>query len=294
MSVRATARRFLTRLPSGAHLLTPEPLRRELRHRLGRYYSWEEGFDWTPPALRPNEVTGAPDFVGIGVQKAGTTWWYQLICRHPGVSARATLPKERHFFAPFATRAFTDGDIDTYQRWFPHRKDTITGEWTPDYMCQPWVAPLMAAAAPRVRLLVLLRDPVERFRSRFAQVGDDMVNLGNMLARIVDGGFYAAQLSRWYDHFDASQILVLQYERCVADTAGQLALTYRFLDLADDFTPPAIDREVNVTSRTKVELAPDARRRLVDAYAGDVAELTELVPSLDLSLWRNFSADPAT
>ena len=62
-------------------------------HGLGRYAPWEERFDFTPPAPGPAEEVGAPDFVGIGVQKAGTTWWYTLMLSHPDVSLRPTFTR---------------------------------------------------------------------------------------------------------------------------------------------------------------------------------------------------------
>jgi Sulfotransferase family len=289
VSLKRTAGRYLKELPPGVHHAVPESVRRALRHRLGRYYSWEAGFDRQPKPLRDGEEYGPPDFVGIGAQKAGTSWWYRLLCLHPGVTMRASLPKERHYFAPYALEAFDDAACAGYQQWFPRRVGTMTGEWTPDYLCQAWVAPLMAAAAPDTRLLVLLRDPVERVRSRLAQLGGPSVNLGTMMSRLVDGGFYAAQLARWYDHFDAAQILVLQYEQCVADTVGQLDRTYRFVGLDPEFRPGAINREVNAAPGPKTEMPADVRARLADVYASDVAELTKWVPDFDLSLWPNFS-----
>ena len=122
-------------------------------------------FRFHPAGSRPGEMVGAPDFVGIGVQKAGTTWWHGLIAAHPQVSARPDFHKERHFFDRFAVRAFGPADVSGYHGWFPRQPGTLAGEWTPDYVHMPWVPALLAQAAPKARLLVLLRDPVERLRS---------------------------------------------------------------------------------------------------------------------------------
>ena len=64
-------------------LALPPNVRLAALHRLGRYAPWEARFDFTPPAPGPGEEVGAPDFVGIGVQKAGTTWWYALDAEPP-------------------------------------------------------------------------------------------------------------------------------------------------------------------------------------------------------------------
>jgi hypothetical protein len=258
---------------------------------VGPFAPWEAGFARTPAPARlgPDEETRPPDFVGIGVQKAGTTWWFGLVVAHPDVAHRSPFHKERHYFAPFATTAFSDDDVRRYHEWFPRPAGKLAGEWTPDYIYQRWVPPLLERAAPRARLLVMVRDPVERFVSGLAHShvlpGS---HLGTVVAEAVDRGFYAAALRRWRAALDAHRILVLQYERCVEDPAGELARTYRFLGLDDRFRPPDVRRPASPTLQEKVSLDDDARSRLVELYAADVEELVGLVPDLDLGLWPNF------
>ena len=188
--------------------------------------------------LRPGEVTGPPDFVGIGAQKAGTTWWYQLILSHPDVTSRPELHKERHFLDRFGAVPFGTEDIDRYHGWFPHAAGTLTGEWTPDYMTFSWAPELLKRAAPKARLLVLLRDPVERFRSGLGhQRRMGTPDGADMTTDAVQRGFYHRALSGWLECFDRDQLLILQYERCTADPVGQLQSTFRFLGLPA-FTPP--------------------------------------------------------
>ena len=180
-----------------------------------------------------------------------------------------------------------------YHEWFPRPNGKKTGEWTPDYVYQPWVPPLLEQAAPDARILVIVRDPVERFVSGLTHSG--LVpgsHLGTVVAESVDRGFYAAALQRWAAAFESHRILVLQYERCVADPAQALARTYRFLELDDGFRPTAINEAASPTREPKVALEPEARRRLVELYRDDVAALVELVPDLDLSLWANFPDGP--
>jgi hypothetical protein len=264
--------------------------RRAVLHRLGMFAPWEGGFDYSPPASSSDEWTGPPDFVGIGVQKAGTSWWYELIADHPGVSARADLHKERQYLSHMADRPFGPAEAATYAAWFPRRAGTITGEWTPDYLSFAWVPPLLQAAAPAAKLLVLLRDPVERFRSglsyRMAQGAEPT---GATVADAVRQGFYARWLRRFLDYFPTEQLLVLQYEACAADPRSQLAATYRFLGLGDH-VPADLYRPVN-PSGDKVALDPEARRRLIDLYEPDVEALTRLVPTLDRSRWPNFAPE---
>jgi hypothetical protein len=271
-----------------AFLALPAPLRRTALHAAGRYAPWENGFDFTPPSPNRGEVTGPPEFVGIGAQKAGTTWWFALVTSHPDVAHRDDIHKERHFFDRFITCSFDASDRAQYHGWFPRPAGKITGEWTPDYLHLWWVPPLLAEAAPRTRLLVLLRDPVERFRSGVAHHrayrGASSTDVyADALAR----GFYGQSLAVWTRHFDPEQVLVLQYERCVEDPLGELERTYRFLGLSP-FEPAHIGRRVN-ESRVDLELAPDVRQRLCEIYAPDVAALAASTGQVDLSLWPNFA-----
>ena len=282
MSVRVAAR-LLERLPL--------PARRAVLHRFGRYAPWEAGFDFTPPALRGGESPGPPDFVGIGTQKAGTTWWYSLIASHPGVSVRTDIHKERHFLSRFGSAAFSDADIDAYHGWFPRRPGEIAGEWTPDYLSWPWVAPLLFKAAPKARLLVILRDPVDRFRSGLNhQLANGARLTGETVADAVNRGFYGRHLDWWGMHFDLERTLVLQYELCARDPKGQLARTYRFLGLDDTYRPADITEHRSKTSAT-TSMDPEVGRRLADIYAQDVAALSERLPDLDVGLWTNFTAE---
>jgi Sulfotransferase family len=266
----------------------PPAARRSILHALGKYAPWEEGFDSRPPPALEGEVTGPPDFVGIGAQKSGTTWWFDAISAHPRVFARDDIHKERHYFGRYALEPFGPAACSRYHDWFPRPPGSLTGEWTPDYMHLPWVPPLLAQAAPRARILVLLRDPVERFRSGLAHQSRDRGRLtAETYQDAVARGFYDDALGRWTAHFPIEQMLVLQYERCVADPAGELARTYRFLGL-EPFSLDRVQDKVNATTHA-VDLDPDVRRRLVDTYAPDVLGLCERFPDLDVSLWPNFS-----
>jgi Sulfotransferase domain len=279
---------WLRRTGMEAFSKLPPRVRLAFLHGRGRYAPWEEGFDFTPPKLGPGEVADAPDFVGIGVQKAGTTWWHGLIAAHPQVSARADLHKERHYFDRFAGRAFGSADLAGYHAWFPRRPGTLAGEWTPDYVHMPWVPALLARAAPKTRLLVLLRDPVERLRSGLSHHRAQRGRVtSEVWADAVDRGFYDGQLRRWDAVFAADRILVLQYERCLADPAAELARTYRFLGL-DPFVPEGMERRVSATQE-RAPLPEDVRQRLVDLYAADVSALAKSYPDLELERWPNFA-----
>lgn len=223
-----------------------------------------------------------PDFVGVGAEKSGTTWWYDLLVRHPQVAARGH-PKELRYFGRFET--FEDWNIEDYARWFPRPPKAINGEWTPAYMVDPRTPDRLAAAAPEARILIMLRDPVERYASGVAMLLRRGIT--NPAADALRKGLYVSQLERIFRAFPSEQVLVLQYERCIVDFEAQVARTYAFLGLDDAFIPARARRGVNVT-REPIDLTPHLRAELVERYTDEVSRLRLMLPHFDSALWPNF------
>jgi hypothetical protein len=245
-----------------------------------------------PPAAPEGWVPGPPDYVGVGTARSGTSWWDSLIDAHPRVSRPAGTPKEIHFFDDLWSGELEEADIQRYHRFFARPEGQLSGEWTPGYMLDVWTPRLLRQAAPEARLLVLLRDPVERFRSgrtlaenRFA-VGSTARAAANAA---FNRGVYADQLLRLWSVFPREQVLVLQYERCVADPVGQLRRTYRFVGLGPEI-PDDIDvsGRVNESRGPKVRLSAWQEDQLVRRYAPENERLAALLQDdLDLSLWHS-------
>lgn len=242
-----------------------------------------------PPACPPGHVVAPPDFVGVGAQKAGTSWWYVMLMQHPGVSARASYYKELHYFARFWDGSFGDEHVERYHAFFPRPAGSLAGEWTPAYLAQFWVPPLIARAAPQAKVLVLLRDPVERYRSGLQHFARRQTRLDNTHAsEAFSRGLYAQQLRVLRAHVPDERLLVLQYERCVRDTRAQLDRTYAFLGLEPGFRPAALERSVNSARGPSMPLSDATRATLVAGYRDEVDALSEVWPEFDRSLWPNF------
>jgi hypothetical protein len=247
-------------------------------------------------AQRPNRdyaeangtlIWGPPDFVGVGAQRCGTTWWYELICEHPGV--QSGLDKERHFFDVFATTEMTDADLASYRRGFPRADGQIAGEWTPRYAYDFWTPSLLRRAAPEAKLLFMIRDPLARLRSgiRFRlsmDPPDRPLELARICTDAAARGCYADQLERLLRWFCLDQVHVLQYERCVADPSAEIERTYGFLGIDDRFRPANLKR-ARGWSTPDLPL-PQAVVDLLSFEAeAQAARLADLVPSFDPSLW---------
>jgi hypothetical protein len=270
----------------------------------------------------PDAPGGAPDFIGIGTHLSGSDWWFDKLAEHPRITGPTGGEGSLGFFEPFCGHELADDDVDAYHARFPRRPGEIAGEWTPRYLFDAWTLPLLRRAAPEARLLVLLRDPIERYRLSLGyRLGerrppDEVI----IMAEAVHRGRYASQLRALTAFFDPERVLVLQTERCQLDPLGEYARTLRFLGLDDDFVPRTLRRrargktgpilpvavlrklglpeQVNLDWLRRlrgrvvpvdVELWPDLVASLRTELTPEVEALRELVPDLDLSLWPFFA-----
>lgn len=244
-----------------------------------------------PPRCPPGWQVGPPDFVGVGAQRAGTSWWFSLILEHPRIDAPPGTPKELHFFDQFWWRCFDDAAIDEYRQYFPRGEGQLIGEWTPRYMHDAWVPALLRAAAPDAKILAILRDPVDRYVSGLAfDLHRGAPLHANVASEAFTRGLYARELTLLLKHVDRSQVLVLQYEQCVVDPASELARTFAFLGLDPvSLDGRRLERRINPSFSAKPTLAPRQVGALVEAYEDDVLALVRLFPEIDLTLWPSFA-----
>lgn len=246
-----------------------------------------------PPECPAGWQTGPPSFVGLGGQRCGTTRWFKLIISHPEV-APPLVTKELDFFDRFYAGGFKDSDVTCYHEYFPREGDQKVGEWSPLYMSAPWIPRLLARTAPDARLLVLLRDPVERYMSALEHNSRMAEEQGGSLSELAPfeafmRGLYHAQLALILRYFDKSQILILQYERCSLEPLAELKRTFRFIGVQDtDFVPDILSARPH-HQPNKPQLDSEALDAYVQAYSQDVIDLTEAFPEIDLTLWPNFA-----
>ena len=123
-----------------------------------------------------------PDFLVIGAPKAGTTALHTALAAHPGLDMSAI--KEPKFFltdGPPPDRGGGPGDVQTYREHVWRRTDyealfagappgTLRGESTPFYLYDRDAQRRIGELIPRVKMIVILRDPVERAHSNWTHL----------------------------------------------------------------------------------------------------------------------------
>lgn len=176
-------------------------------------------------------------FIGIGAQKAGTTWLYEILSRHPGIAFPAG--KEVHFWD-----AYFDRGRPWYDACFPDTPGCLNGEITPAYAMLPAerIAQIRQAY-PHLRLFYILRNPIQRaWSSAIMALGRaemspdeasdqwfiDHFRSAGSLAR----GDYAGCLQNWRQYFATDQLLVLFYEQIREDPAALLGACLDHLGVA--------------------------------------------------------------
>ncbi len=180
------------------------------------------------------------DLFHIGPQKAATTWVYRCLAEHPQVAApeRDTI----HYFDMFYARG-----RDWYAAHFPEAgPEQKLFDPTYTYIRSPWAPERIARENPQARIVLCLRNPIERAFSHYwheKKKGvirypfEEVLRNYDLFASWVEPGFYARHLGRYLEHFPREQLLCQRFERLEADPAGFLAELLDFAGLSRDFTP---------------------------------------------------------
>ncbi|MBH1997820.1 MAG: sulfotransferase [Sphingomonadaceae bacterium] len=156
-----------------------------------------------------------PAFIIIGAVKGATTWIAHQLRSHPDL----WLPDaEPHYFST---------EYERGPQWYaslfdPAPAGRMVGEKSADYLAHPHAPARMASVLPNARLIVQLRDPVQRAYSdycmlfRRGMVGGDpreyLVGERAKESRFLNGGLYGEHLSRFYLHYPRNQMHVILYE----------------------------------------------------------------------------------
>jgi hypothetical protein len=187
-----------------------------------------------------------PNLIVIGAMKAGTTSLHVYLSRHPDIFMSAD--KEPRFFNEEWN--WYRG-LEWYEAQFPERA-AIRGESTPDYTKFPAmrnVPERIHSVIPDVRLIYLVRDPIDRIVSHYVDAysfGRVHGTLEDELAQFEDCHFvncsrYYLQLEQYLEYFRKENILVLVSEELRNDRRNTLRAAFRFLGVDENFEAPEWD-----------------------------------------------------
>jgi hypothetical protein len=253
-------------------------------------------------------LRGLPATLIIGAQKAGTTSLFNYLVQHPAV-----LPpfgKEIHYFDLHYARG-----VRWYRGRFPYAyrlgPAALTLDASPYYLVHPLAPERAAALLPQVKLIALLRNPIDRALSHYqheVRGGRESLSFEEAIdqeAERLDGeeerlradpgyysynhhrfsyvrrGLYLEQLLRWLQHFPRSQLLVLQSEWLFRDPPAASAAVYRFLGLGDHrlgqykaFYQGNYERTMPIQLRTRLQAYFEPHNRELFRWMGQELDWT--------------------
>ena len=189
-----------------------------------------------------------PSFIGIGAQKCASTWLHRIIATHPAVQVPQV--KEADFFS----YRFDHG-YQWYEGLFGAcDANTRAGEISPSYFHDPTAPGRVRRYNPDIKILLTLRDPVQRAMSNHRHevrlchlVGEDLsfeTGLANN-PMYIEQGLYAKHLRNWLDYFPKQQIFVALMEDIEADPDKVARDVFRFLDIDDTHRPELLTQRFN-------------------------------------------------
>jgi hypothetical protein len=273
----------------------PPATRRQLlavgEHLLNVSGQYRKNMRWVGPL---------PDFLIIGAQKCGTTYLYDELVKHPNIAVART--KEIHFFdAHFAK------GVAWYRTFFPrHRQDrlqrpVLTGEASPSYLFYPHTARRVYELVPHVKVIVLLRNPVDRAYSHYnheVRLGFETLSfedaiekenerlLGELDKTFSDEtyyghnlmhyaylarGIYVDQIRVWRQFLPKEHILVVRSEDFYGQPTNTIRQVQAFLGLPD--------RESQQQGKPKVfpypKMSAKTRQNLLDHFKPHNQRLNE-------------------
>jgi hypothetical protein len=257
----------------------PEPLRAPVRRLRGAYREATAAY------------RGLPSMLLIGAQKAGTTSLFQYLVQHPDVLP--SYGKEVHYF---------DLNYARGERWYRSRfplmrrlrDGAITLDASPYYLVHPQVPTRAHRLLPDVKLVVLLRNPVDRALSHYqheVRGGRETLTFAHAVDREPERlageverlerdptyysynhhrysyllrGRYVEQLRRWAQHYRRDQMLVIQSERLFREPEAATTAVQEFVGLR----PHRIGHyKTFLQGKYERELPPALRERLTAYFA---------------------------
>jgi len=246
-----------------------------------------------------------PNFIIIGAGRAGTTALYSYLIQHPSIVAALTDSDKSwadiHFF-----EYITSNDVQWYKSHFPilfskpnkHKNSLITGEYTSTYMYHPDVPKRIFNLLPKIKLIAILRNPVDKAYSTYYQqfrygecitsfeetidaefrrikLNSDNPNFKNYVAQnIIRHGIYADYLETWLEIFNKEQILILNSDDLKKSTKETLRHVFNFLNVSNY---DIANTSQQVSARKYPPINESTRKKLIEFYKPHNQRLNKLL-----------------
>ena len=248
-------------------------------------------------------IRSLPDFIIIGTARSGSTSLYYNICQHPCVLS-AAYDELGYFDSNFhlGLNWYRSLFPTLFSKWVVKQKKqfAITGEDTPFYIWNPLVAKRILKILPKIKLIVLLRNPVDRAYSNYhlgIRAGSENLSFEDAIQielkklneindefehnvekytiprSYIAKGFYANQLKIWLELFNSEQLIIISTEDLESNPQGTLDKIYNFLKIPKNHK--LIPEKQKKSSYRKMK--NETREFLINLYKKNNAELFSMI-----------------
>ena len=246
-----------------------------------------------------------PDFIIIGAGRAGTTALYTYLIQHPSIITASTDNDEPvadlHFF-----EYMISDKISWYKSHFPRKSKNsfVTGEFTSTYMYHKNVPERIFNLIPKIKLIVILRNPIDKaystynqqshfnevtssfeetIKAEFARIDlnknhieytNNNPNFDNYVEyNIIRHGIYFNYLEKWLKIFPKKQIFVVDSNELENFPQQTLNKVFEFLNLS----PREIPNLAKVNVGKYSPMTESTRESLIEFYKPHNAKLNNLL-----------------
>ncbi len=206
-----------------------------------------------------------PTFIGIGAQKCASSWIYDILADHPQVSV--SNKKELDYFSYH----YEHGQA-WYENHFQYRPGVIAvGEISPSYFNEASVPKRVRLYNSGARILLSLRDPVQRALSQHRH----LVRIGLVTGpdfsfetaidnnpSYIEQGMYATHIRNWLKYFHRDQIHIVLMEDIVSSSQISARSIYQFLDVNDNHVSKSLNEKSNPSYVARSQLTSEIVTRL--------------------------------
>lgn len=246
------------------------------------------------------QYSNKPSFLIIGAQKCGTTSLFYYLSQHSDL--RMPIQKEIHFFD-----LQYDKGIEWYYSLFPKKpllKKMHAGEASPYYLFHPLVAERVYKHLPKIKIIVLLRNPVDRAYSHFMHQkklknefmdtfekaiesesnrtdedekklikGEIELSLPFQRYSYLKRGLYFKQINHWLQYFPIDQFYFIKSEDFFQNTVNELIQLYNFLGIKYKSPNDLLPQNANFYP----QMSQSVRSQLNQYFADDSKKLKSLI-----------------
>jgi len=207
-----------------------------------------------------------PNLFIVGAPRAGSTSFYDFLKRTKGIFMSNL--KEPHYFSQSIDPKFLISPIrdeKKYLNMFKNVKDEkIIGEASTTYLWDPKAPFLIHEKSPNAKIIVMLRDPVQRAYSNyllrisagkqysFSEAIKVAMNFGEDFYKgvIIEGGWYSEQIKRYFDVFGREQVKIIIFEEFIKEPKRIVKEALEFLRIDSD-PPDEIELTHNILTRPR-------------------------------------------